>query len=215
MLMLALVKQLIHQHSEIQSGRWPRTAYGPLRGLTLGLVGFGRTGQAVARRAAAFDMKLIAVDPVWQTEPAVAFGVQRTTLEDLLSRADIVTMHVPLTSETKRMMHTERFGLMKPGSAFINCARGDVVDEPALIQALDSGRLRGAGLDVFAQEPPGLSPLTQHSRVVLTAHTAGVDTRSRDDMARVPAEAIVQLFSGGWPSDWIVNSELRSRWKID
>jgi len=213
MLMLALAKSFVHQHTQIQAGRWPRRAYLPLRGQTLGLIGLGRTGKAVAIRAAAFGMKLLAVDPVRDDGFASKFNVAWRNLDELLANSDFVSLHVPLTSETKRMMNAERFSKMKPTSFLINCSRGDVVDEPALLAALLSKRIAGAGLDVFEQEPPGDNPLTQLDNVVLTAHTAGVDTQSRNDMARVPAEAIAMLLRGEWPAEWIVNGELRASWK--
>lgn len=214
MLMLNLAKSFVRQHTQIQSGNWPRRAYEPLRGRTLGIVGLGRTGKAVAVRAAAFGMTLLAVDPLRDDVFAQAHRVTWRTLDELLSESDFVSLHVPLTTETKRMMNAERFARMKPTSRLVNCSRGDVVDEAALLAALTSKRLAGAGLDVFEHEPPGDNPLTKLDNVVLTAHTAGVDTQSRNDMARVPAEAIAHLLRGERPMEWIVNPEVLPQWSI-
>jgi D-3-phosphoglycerate dehydrogenase / 2-oxoglutarate reductase len=214
MLMLNLAKSFVHQHTEISQGRWPRRAYQPLRGRTLGIVGLGRTGQATTVRAKAFGMTVIATDPVQHQDFAHQHTVRFTTLEELLSTADYVSLHVPLTSETRRMINRDTLGLMKKTSYLINCSRGEVVYEPALLEALNSQRIAGAGLDVFEHEPPGDNPLTKMKNVVLTAHTAGVDSQSRNDMARVPAEAIAQLVHGHWPTEWVVNNVLRGSWSL-
>ena len=205
MLILALAKKLIFQHSEIQSGRWPRRAYDPIRGKTLGVIGLGRTGKATASRALAFGMAVIATDPV----PDLSFGIPFVSLEELLSTSDYITLHVPLTPLTRELICADTLSRMKPTARLINCSRGEVVNENDLLTALQLGRLAGAGLDVFQREPPGDNPLTKLDNVVLTAHTAGVDWRSRDDMARVPAEAIAAFLSSkAIPTEWVVNPEV-------
>lgn len=214
MLMLNLAKSFLLQHTEIAAGRWPRRAYQPLRGQTLGVIGLGRTGQAVARRALAFQMDVIAIDPVQDTAFAEAHSIRFVSLDELLTRSDYVSLHVPLTPKTREMMNTDTLKSMKPTARLINCSRGEVVDESALLEALTAGRLAGAGLDVFTHEPPGDNPLTKLPNVVLTAHTAGVDWQSRNDMARVPAECIATLMTGGWPIECVVNGELRETWRL-
>ena len=211
MLILALAKSLIHQHTQIVAGKWPRYAYQPIRGRTLGVIGLGRTGQATATRALAFNMKVIATDPVQNVDFANKHGISFVTLEELLSRSDFVTLHVPLTPGTKQLMCQTTFAQMQPTACLINCARGEVVNEADLLTALVSKQIAGAGLDVFEHEPPGDSPLFKLDNIVVTAHTAGVDWQSRNDMARVPAEAIVQLLRGVWPVQWIVNPEVKQR----
>lgn len=206
MLMLALAKRLIHQHQSIQKGAWPRVAYGSLRGKALGVVGLGRTGAATARRARAFDMQVIATDPVRRPEVAEPLGIRYAPLGELLPASDFVSLHVPLTPDTRDMMRAETLAQMRPGSYLVNCSRGEVVVEADLVASLESGHLAGAGIDVFAHEPPGLTPLTTRSDVVLTAHTAGVDEVSRREMARVPAEAITLYLAGQpVPAEWVVD----------
>ena len=214
LLMLALAKSFVHQHTEVAAGRWPRRAYQPLRGRTLGVVGLGRTGQATARRARAFDMPVIATDPVRDEAFAAAHGVRFVPLDELLRQSEFVSLHVPLTADTRRMVKAETLKLMRPTASVINCSRGEVIDEPALLHALTTGAIAGAGLDVFEHEPPGDNPLTKLDNVVLTAHTAGVDWQSRNDMARVPAECIAALMTGGWPAACVVNGELQGRWEL-
>ena len=214
MLMLNLAKSFVHQHTQIAAGKWPRRAYQPLRGRTLGVVGLGRTGKATTTRARAFGMTVLATDPVQDTAFAAAQGVEFVGLEELLRRADYVSLHVPLTPLTRKLINAETLRGMPPTSYLINCSRGEVVDEAALLEALTAKRLAGAGLDVFEHEPPGDNPLTKLDNVVLTAHTAGVDWQSRNDMARVPAECIAALMTGGWPTECVVNGELRGTWTL-
>ena len=203
---LALAKRLLHQHTRIVAGDWPRVAYQPVRGKTLGVVGLGRTGRATATRALAFGMRVIATDPVPATAFAAARGIPFVPLETLLAESDYISLHVPLTPDTRRLIRADTLALMKPTACLVNCSRGEVVDEADLLAALTTGRLAGAGLDVFDREPPGDNPLTKLPNVVLTAHTAGVDLRSRDDMARVPAEAIAAFLTGRpVPPEWVVN----------
>ena len=209
MLLLALAKSLVHQHTQIVAGKWPRGAYQPIRGRTLGVIGLGRTGQATSTRALAFNMKVIATDPVQNRDFANKHGIPFVTLQELLNRSDFVTLHVPLTPDTKQLICRKTLAQMQPTACLINCARGEVVNEADLLTALQSKQIAGAGLDVFEHEPPGDNPLFKLDNVVLTAHTAGVDWQSRNDMARVPAEAITQLLRGEWPAQWIVNPEVR------
>lgn len=205
MLILALAKKLIFQHTEIRQGRWPRRAYDPIRGKTLGVIGLGRTGKATAARALAFGMRVLATDP----RPDHSVGVPFVPLEQLLAESDYVTLHVPLTPSTRELICSRTLSQMNHSARLINCSRGEVVNEADLLEALQSGRIAGAGLDVFTREPPGDNPLTKCDNVVLTAHTAGVDWRSRDDMARVPAEAIAAFLSGdAIPAEWVVNPEV-------
>ena len=214
MLMLNLAKSFVLQHTQIAAGKWPRRAYQPLRGRTLGVIGLGRTGKATATRARAFGMAVIATDPVRDDAFASANGIDFVGLEELLRRANYVSLHVPLTAQTRKMLNADTLRLVRPTSYVINCSRGEVIDEAALFEALTTKRLAGAGLDVFEHEPPGDNPLTKLDNVVLTAHTAGVDWQSRNDMARVPAECIATLMTGGWPTACVVNGELRTTWKL-
>jgi D-3-phosphoglycerate dehydrogenase len=209
-LMLALVKHLISQHAGVAAGGWPRNANIPLRGQTLGLAGLGRIGKAVATRALAFEMKVIAYDPHPDTAWAKQYGIPLVSFEDLLKQSDMVSLHLPITPQTRHMINKQTLALMKPTAYLINTARGGHVCEADLLEALKSKKIAGAGLDVFEQEPTGHNPLCQLPNVVVTPHAAGVDTRSRDDMARSAAEAIASLFRGEWPEEKIVNPSVKS-----
>ncbi len=211
LMMLALLKKLVAQNEQIRGGAWPRKSYRSLRGLTVGVVGLGRTGKAVALRAKAFDVTVVATEPVPDHDFVRHHGVRLVTFEELLAVSDIVTMHVPLKADTRHMIDAAALQKMKPSALLVNAARGGVVDEPALYEALKAGRLAGAGLDVFETEPPGANPLLTLDNVVATAHTAGIDERAIFDMGRVAAEAIQRLLAGDWPADWVVNPEVKDR----
>ncbi len=215
MLMLALARNLMAQHPFIRDGQWPRQANQPLRGKTLGLVGLGRIGKSMTTRAHAFGMKVIAYDPFPDTTFASENNVPFVGLDDLLREADYVSLHLPAIPTTHRLIGAERLKLMKPTAFLINTARGAVVDEGALYEALRDKRIAGAGLDVFEEEPPRPdNPILRLDNVVMTSHTAGVDTQSRDDMARKAAECIAALSRGDWPAECIVNPEVKAafRW---
>jgi phosphoglycerate dehydrogenase-like enzyme len=216
-LILGLLRNIRGQDLAIRRGEWPRRAVEPLRGKILGIIGLGRIGRAVALRARALGMVVWAYDIAPDEAFAAAHEVRLTDLETLLRQADVVSLHVPKTPQTLQMIRRETLSWMKPTAVLINTARGGIVDEGDLYEALRSGRLAGAALDVFAQEPPVASPLLQLDNVLLTAHTAGVDRRSREEMARVPAEAIRRLLAGDWPQQWIVNPQVQpvfqARWR--
>jgi phosphoglycerate dehydrogenase-like enzyme len=212
-LMLALVKHLIPQHLGVQSGGWPRGTNIPLRTRTLGLAGLGRIGKAVATRALAFEMKVIAHDPFPDTSWAQAHGIPLLSFEELLRQSDFVSLHMPAMPETVRIINKKTLALMKPTAYLINTSRGAVVNEDDLYEALKQKRIAGAGLDVFEQEPPGRLPMFELENVVLTPHAAGVDLRSRDDMALSAAEAIVSLYRGEWPAEKVVNPEVREKFR--
>lgn len=171
MLILATCRRLVELSNSLRTGKWwmwdRRTVSYGLSGKTLGIVGMGRIGREVAARAAAFGMSIQYSD-VMDVD-----GFRRCSLEDLLRTSDIVTLHCPLTADTSRLMNRERIGLMKPGSILINAARGEVVEEAALLDALVAGRLAGAGLDVFEKEPPDpANPLLHMDQVTVTPHVA-------------------------------------------
>ena len=211
MLMLALARFLIRQHTLIKEGEWPRRANLPLRGQTLGLVGLGRTGKAVAVRAIAFGMPVVAFDPYPDAAFASAHNIPLIPLDDVFRQSDFVSLHLPKSPESKHIVNRRTLGLMKPTAFLINTARGAVIDESDLYEALRDKRIAGAGLDVFDAEPPGANPILGLDNVVLTAHTAGVDFRSRDDMARAAAQAIIRLLNGDWPAEWVVNPAVKER----
>jgi phosphoglycerate dehydrogenase-like enzyme len=187
----------------------------PLRGRTLGLVGLGRIGKAVAVRAAAFRMRLMAHELAPDADFVRQHQITLLPLDKLLAESDFVSLHVPLANDTRRLIDEQALRLMKPTAFLINTSRGDVVCEEALVRALQERRIAGAGLDVFTQEPLSAnSPLLRLENVVCTAHTAGTDSQALDDMALLAAQSIVALSQGQWPAGQVVNPESRAafRW---
>jgi phosphoglycerate dehydrogenase-like enzyme len=208
-LMIGLARDLANQHLGVKTGGWPRRALLPLRGRTLGIAGLGRIGKAVALRGAAFGMRLLAYDPVPDKTFADNHDVTLVPFERLLAESDFLTLHLPVSAESRYLINRRTLALMKPTAFLINTARGAIVNEADLLEALRNNRLAGAGLDVFEQEPPGKLPLFELDNVLLTPHAAGGDIQSRDDMALSAAQAIVSLSRGEWPSEKIVNPEVR------
>lgn len=212
--MLGLAKHLVDQHNQVKSGQWPRQANLPLRGKTLGIAGLGRIGKAVALRGACFGMKLLAYEPYPDMQFVAQHGIRLVTFEQLLAEADHVTLHMPLTPESKHLINRKTLALMKPDAFLINTARGGLVCEADLVECLRAGKIAGAALDVFEQEPPDpKNPLFQLDNVLFTPHDAGIDLQSRDDMAYAAAQAIVRLSRGEWPAELIVNQEVRERFR--
>jgi phosphoglycerate dehydrogenase-like enzyme len=213
-LILAIAKNLITQHLGTIAMQWPRQANLPLRGRTLGIAGLGRIGKAVALRGECFGMKLLAYDPYPDHAFAKAHGIAFVSFDQLLADADFLSLHLPATQETRHLINRQTLARMKPSAYLINTARGALVNEADLVAALENKRLAGAGLDVFEEEPPADSPLFRMSNVVVTPHAAGVDIKSRDDMALSAAQAIVSLAKGEWPSEKIVNPDAKAifRW---
>lgn len=188
-LMLAVVREIPRADATMKAGQWIKKELEgrELWRKTLGVIGFGRIGTEVARRAKAFDMEIIAYDPLLPAEAIRLRGGEPVSLEDLLARADIITLHVPLDENTRNLLNAEAFAKMKDGVYIICAARGGVIDEDALLQALNSGKVAGAGLDVFATEPPGATALVTHPKVVCTPHigaqTLEAQTRAAEDIA--------------------------------
>jgi len=212
-LILALAKGLIPQHLATLQGKWPRTATLPLRGRTLGILGLGRIGKAVALRGIAFGMHILAYEPLPDHAFIAQHGIQLAPLDTVIAQSDYLTVHVPLMPESKYLINKRTLALMKPTAFLINTARGPLVNEADLYEALKARRIAGAGIDVFEQEPPGKIPLFELDNIVVTPHAAGVDLQSRDDMALSSAQSIVALAAGGWPAAAIVNPEVRSRFR--
>lgn len=211
LLILALAKNLLMQDAETKAGRWPRKAQHPVREKTLGVIGLGRTGSATAVRAKSFRMNVIACDPYIDPAKAADLGVKLVSLDDLLTTSDFISLHVPLTPETRNLIRAETLAKMKPTAMLVNTARGEVVSEPDLYEALKTKRIAAAGLDVFEHEPLKDHPFQTLDNVILTAHTAGVDFRSREDMVNFAARAIVEIFADRWPAEWVVNPEVRGK----
>ncbi len=170
-LILSLARNIPTAAAATRSGEWPRLAGVSLEGKVVGLVGFGSIGQQVARRLSGFDCTLLAYDPITPESRAAELGVKLLSLEEVASQADFLSLHCPLTNETRGMVNPAFLQAMKPGAFLVNTARGELVDEAALLAALDSGQLRGAALDVFSSQPPARdNPLLSHPRLIATPH---------------------------------------------
>jgi D-3-phosphoglycerate dehydrogenase len=191
-LLLALERHLTRADADVRQGLWSQSQFvgRELYGRALGLVGFGRVGREVAWRARAFGMDVRWSDALLDLAPAGYEWTRRATLEELLPQTDVLSLHVPLTRATRGLIGARELGRLRPGAVLVNCARGGVVDERALCDALASGSLRGAALDVFAAEPPGGSPLLALPNVVLTPHL-GASTVEAQRRAGLEAAAIV------------------------
>lgn len=212
-LLLALTRNVVNNDRQIKEGGWNRTLVRPIRGRTLGLVGLGRIGRAVAIRAIAFDMRVIAFDPAEDTGFDAKHGITRVDFEALLGQSDVVSLHLPLSPATSGLIRAETIAQMKPGVILINTSRGGLVNETDLYEAILSGRVAGAGLDVLDSEPPEPSnPLLTLPNVVVSPHVGGIDTKSMADMADLAAGCVVALKEGRWPEGCVVNEELREGW---
>ena len=199
-LLLAVVRKISEADRSVRNGEWKRAKFGgiELRGKTLGLVGAGRIGGEVSQRARAFGMKAIAHDPYLTDERARELFLERVDFEELLARADVLSLHVPLTESTRGMLGAEQLQAMKQGSFLINVARGGVVDEAALAAALSGGHLAGAALDVFENEPlPADSPLRSAPNLVLTPHLGASTTEAQELVAVEIARAVSDLLLHG------------------
>lgn len=199
-LMLAMLRQIPAADASVRAGEWARARFkgAELRGRTLGLVGAGRIGGEVARRARAFGMRVLASDPYLTEERAEELRVERVTFEEAVAAADIVTLHVPLTGDTRGLVDADVLSRMREGSYLVNVARGGIVDEEALVDALASGHLAGAALDVFSTEPLGeSSPLRGARNLVLTPHLGASTVEAQELVAREIAEAVRATLADG------------------
>lgn len=196
-LILSLARQLCQANQATHDGAWPRISGVGLHGKTVGLVGFGQIGHEVAIRLAAFGCHLIAHDPNLSLQDLQPYGVELVTLDVLLPRADFVSLHAPSVPSTQRMVNAEFLDCMKPGAFLVNTARGELVDEIALVHALQSGRLRGAALDCFRQEPPRPDhPLLQFSQVILTPHTGSHTDEATFQMGQMALQDCLAVLRG-------------------
>jgi D-3-phosphoglycerate dehydrogenase / 2-oxoglutarate reductase len=209
-LLLALARRVVAFAGQTRAGGWDNQEFGEmhrLRGRTLGLVGFGRIARRVAPKARAFGLDVVAWSPNLATSAAEGTEVA-SSLDELLGRADIVSLHAPLTSDTQHLIGPDQFTLMRPGALLINTARGALVDQHALLDALGSGQLGGAGIDVLDEEPPPADhPLRQAARVVLTPHAAFYSVESVRELQEKAAANVVLALAGDVPAT-IVNPEV-------
>jgi D-3-phosphoglycerate dehydrogenase / 2-oxoglutarate reductase len=197
-LLLAIARNIPQAHAALTQGRWERKRYGgvELADKVLGVVGFGRIGQLVANRARAFGMRVCVFDPFVSAERCRELQVTAATLENLLLQADFVTLHAPLTAETRHLIDARRIALMKPGARLVNAARGDLVDLDALVDALRSGLLGGAALDVFPTEPYTSGAVLDLPNVVVTPHLGASTQEAQDRAGVIVAEQVVAALRG-------------------
>jgi D-3-phosphoglycerate dehydrogenase len=197
-LMLALARNIPAATASLRAGRWERERFVgvELRGKTLGVVGLGRIGQEVCRRAVAFGMRPVAYDPFVSAEVAEGLGARLAPLAEVIAQADFLTLHTPLTAETRGLIGHRELAAMKRGAILINCARGGLVDEAALEGALREGRLGGAGLDVFTHEPPGEHPLLALPNVVATPHLGASTREAQEVSATLVARYVCDALAG-------------------
>ena len=216
-LLLALQRQIVRYDRAMRRGQGDPMDPKPLPSLpaaTLGLVGFGRAPQRLVTRLQGFEMRIVAYDPFVPAEAMDSFGVTRVSLEALLAAADYVSLHCPYGPETHHILGPEQLAQMKPGAALINTARGKLIDESALVEALQSGHLAAAGLDVFHDEPPAPDhPLRRMENVVLTPHAAGHSARFPDECYEEALSVFAGVTAGNWPTT-VVNPDVNPRWDL-
>ncbi len=213
-LLLAVARSVVQSAVDTRQGRWSRRGvHIPLRGKTLGIVGLGRIGRSVAVRARGFGMRVVACEKAPDLDFLRKHEIELVELDALLAASDFVTLHAPMTPETRQLIHRDTLARMKRGSLLVNTSRGGLVNEEDLLEALRSEHLAGAGLDVLATEPPPPDhPLLAMDNVVVTPHVAALDSQAVDDMALAAAKNVVELLSGGWPAASLVNPEVKAKW---
>src|SRR5205085_2745138 len=197
--LVALSRNIPQAHAALKQGRWERSRHGgiELAGKTLGVLGFGRIGQQVARRAAGLEMRVLAYDPFVTRERFRELGVERADdAVEVLAAADFLTLHLPLNDETRGFLGTDAFARMRDGARIVNAARGELIDEHALVEALRSGKVAAAALDVFSREPYS-GPLLELDNVVLTPHLAASTAEAQDRAGVIVAEQVAAALEGG------------------
>ncbi|QUL36510.1 phosphoglycerate dehydrogenase [Erythrobacter sp. JK5] len=199
-MIMALARQVPEANARTQAGEWPKSAFMGIEvtGKTLGLIGAGNIGSIVASRALGLKMKVIAYDPFLTEDRAIELGIEKVDLDTLLSRADFVSLHTPLTDDTRNILSRERLEHAKPGIRIVNCARGGLIDEAALKDCLESGQVAGAALDVFAEEPAKANPLFGAPNFICTPHLGASTTEAQVNVALQVAEQMADyLVNGG------------------
>lgn len=202
-MIMALSRNVAQGDRSIKDGRWDRKKYMgvELRGKTLGIIGLGNIGHVVAQRAIAFEMKVLGVDPFISKDIAQRYGIELVTLDDIWANADYITVHTPLNEGTRHVINAETLAKCRDGVRIINCARGGIVSEKDLLEAIESGKVAGAAIDVYENEPPDKSPLVMHEKVVCTPHLGASTAEAQDIVAVMVAEQI---------RDFLVTGEIRN-----
>ena len=199
-MLLSIARMVPAASASVKSGKWDRKTFmgAELHGKTLGIVGLGKIGKEVATRAQAFGMRIIGSDPMVTAEAAERMGIELVDVDTIIAESDFITVHTPLVAATRGMLNDETLARCKQGVGIINCARGGIVDEAALLRALESGQVSGAGLDVFTSEPPTeeLRPLLDHPRSVCTPHIAASTEEAQEKVARQVTEQVIHALNG-------------------
>jgi D-3-phosphoglycerate dehydrogenase len=197
-LLLAVARNVVPANLALKNGLWKRSQFGgvELQGKTVGIIGMGKIGMLVAQRLAGFDMNFIAYDPYVKTTPSGGPEIKMVSLDELLTESDFVTIHIPKTAETQGLIDSAALAKMKPTAFIINAARGGVLDEIALFDALTAGTIAGAGLDVYATEPCTDSPLYALDNVVATPHLGASTEEAQEKAGIAVAESVVAAFAG-------------------
>lgn len=213
-LLLGVSRGLVQRDREVRAGKWSRQPMPRMAGKVFGIVGLGRIGRTVAAKVQGLGMRTVAYDPFADAETARRLNVTLMSLPDLLAAADVVSLHTTTTPDTTNLINKQTLALMKRGSILINTGRGALVDEDALCDAIESGHLYAAGLDVFKTEPLQLdSRLLQYDNILLCTHMGGLDSESTVAMANLAAQCIVDLHQGRWPEACAINRDLQARYK--
>lgn len=195
-MILSMARNIPEAHRSLQEGNWDRKTFRgtELYQKTLGVIGAGRIGLGVAKRAQSFGMNILAFDPYLSSDEAKRLEVTRATVEEIAEQADFITVHTPLTPKTKGIVNEDFFNLAKPNLQIINVARGGIIDEDALIKALDEGKIAKAALDVFTEEPANNTPLTQHEKIIVTPHLGASTVEAQEKVAVSVANEIIDIF---------------------
>jgi D-3-phosphoglycerate dehydrogenase / 2-oxoglutarate reductase len=192
-LMMLLSKHILHSNETMKLGKWDRKSFegNELKNKTLGLIGFGNVGKKVAKVALALEMNVIVYDPFIDENKLKELGVKKTEFDEIIKNSDYITVHVPLTEKTKNMISTKQFSEMKKGVKILNVARGGVIDEAALLSAIENGIVSAAGLDVYSEEPPKNISLITNNKVIATPHLGASTKEAQENVAIEVAEQMV------------------------
>src|SRR5712691_3102848 len=213
-LLLALIRKIPSSNARTQAGEWKMPAVVPihrLRGTVLGLVAFGQIPQLVAPKAKAFGMRVVTYDPYIPDEVLKRAGVERVEFDELVRISDYISIHTPLMPATHHLFNADVFSRMKPGAYIVNTARGPIIDEAALAQALDQKKIAGAALDVMEKEPPGSSPLFGRDNIIVTPHTSFYSEESLVDLQTKAAEEVVRVLTGQAPKNPVNPEALQAK----
>ncbi|MBN1690520.1 MAG: phosphoglycerate dehydrogenase [Dehalococcoidia bacterium] len=205
-LMMALARNVPQACSQLKAGQWNRKEFVgvELRNKTIGIIGLGNVGSGVAARAAGFEMRLVGYDPFASEEYAASLGVSLMPLEQLYKESDFITLHLPLTPQTKGMIGTREFELMKKGVRIVNCARGGLINDEALIKAIEEGKVAGAAIDVFPVEPTTEGPLFKNDKIIVTPHLGASTKEAQTNVCIDVVEQIIDVLNGK-PARYAVN----------